>query len=145
MLKLLYSRNLHGRKLHYSIVDNSLSAISQTSKDRLIDIMRFFPFAINKTLHTKGQHISIYPSSDKEYRKMPFSLIKVFADEALRLITERCSLLNIPLKFDQSKLLINPCFSSFNDLDQFTYFLFSENDIYPKKARFYPGHDLLKL
>ncbi|KII64760.1 hypothetical protein RF11_06655 [Thelohanellus kitauei] len=32
--------------------------------------MRFFPFAINKTLHTKGQYISIYPSSDEEYRKI---------------------------------------------------------------------------
>ncbi|KII64755.1 hypothetical protein RF11_06647 [Thelohanellus kitauei] len=72
------------------------------------------------------------------------SYIKVMDEDALQFVSRQISLMNIPLRVDESRRYIHPRFSSFNDLDRFTYFLFSQ-DIYPEKASFFPGRDILKL
>ncbi|KII64753.1 hypothetical protein RF11_06645 [Thelohanellus kitauei] len=99
----------------------------------------------HRVLSRSNEVVYCLTSLENYFKYCHKSVQTIFDDEALRLITEQCSLLNIPLEFDRSTRLIKPIFSSFNDLDKFTHFLFSENDIYPEKARFYPGQDLLRL
>ncbi|KII70836.1 hypothetical protein RF11_01280 [Thelohanellus kitauei] len=65
--------------------------------------------------------------------------------DAFKFVTEQCSLMNIPVTFDYSREFIYPKFLSFSDLDLLTFRLFSEKDIYPEKARFYVGSDILEL
>ncbi|KII61864.1 hypothetical protein RF11_05019 [Thelohanellus kitauei] len=65
--------------------------------------------------------------------------------DAYEIISEKCSLMNIPVSVDESKRHIYPQFSSFHDLDVLTYYLFTNEDIYPEKARFNPGYDIKYL
>ncbi|KII72564.1 hypothetical protein RF11_13261 [Thelohanellus kitauei] len=73
------------------------------------------------------------------------SFIKVLSEDAIQWIINQCHLLNIPVNVDDSKRYVFPKFSSFNDLDRFTFAFFSNAEIYPQKALFHPGIEILSL
>ncbi|KII69582.1 hypothetical protein RF11_01207 [Thelohanellus kitauei] len=81
----------------------------------------------------------------KLYQNRQPSSIEVMNEEVYEIISEKCSFMNIPVTVDESKRHIYPQFSSFHDLDLLTYYLFTNRDIYPEKARFHPGCDIREL
>ncbi|KII71881.1 hypothetical protein RF11_13441 [Thelohanellus kitauei] len=81
----------------------------------------------------------------KLYQNRQPSYIEVVNEDVYEIISEKCSLMNIPLTVDESKRHIYPQFSSFHELDLLTYYLFTNEDIYPEKASFHPGDDIKKL
>ncbi|KII72567.1 hypothetical protein RF11_13264 [Thelohanellus kitauei] len=112
-------------------------------KKQTMIIRKIFPRNIKE--FTDILHHGIQLNVHHVYPQQKPSFIKIYIEDAYEWIIDRCHHMNIPVDVDNSKLYVYPKFSSFNDLDRLTLTLFSECDIYPQKAGFYPGVDILDL
>ncbi|KII61858.1 hypothetical protein RF11_05013 [Thelohanellus kitauei] len=105
----------------------------------------FTGIPIESIFHTNDNKWRVsFSANNFEAARQP-SYIEVVNEEVYEIISEKCSLMNIPLTVDESKRHIYPQFSSFHDLDLLTYYLFTNEDIYPEKASFHPGDEIRKL